>query len=90
MKLKMLTFIIFCNDICFLKTGYFGNHVWQQLQRPLPACGRCAQAKTQTKDTINAPTLRSIPGDSDWYSRPYIFFILRKKYNKPYIFVNRL
>jgi hypothetical protein len=32
----------------------------------------------------------SIPGDSDWYSRPYIFFILRKKYSKPYIFVNRL
>jgi hypothetical protein len=31
-----------------------------------------------------------IPGDSDWYSRPYIFFILRKKYSKPYIFVNRL
>jgi hypothetical protein len=26
----------------------------------------------------------SIPGDSDWYSRPYIFFILRKKYSKPY------
>jgi hypothetical protein len=33
---------------------------------------------------------KSIPGDSDWYSRPYIFFILRKKYSKPYIFVNRL
>jgi hypothetical protein len=32
----------------------------------------------------------NIPGDSDWCSRPYIFFILRKKYNKPYIFVNRL
>jgi hypothetical protein len=31
-----------------------------------------------------------IPGDSDWYSRPYIFFILRKKYSKPRIFVNRL
>jgi hypothetical protein len=31
-----------------------------------------------------------IPGDSDWYSRLYIFFILRKKYSKPYIFVNRL
>jgi hypothetical protein len=25
-----------------------------------------------------------ISGDSDWYSRPYIFFILRKKYTKPY------
>jgi hypothetical protein len=35
-------------------------------------------------------SLAYIPGDSDWYSRPYIFFILRKKYNKPYIFVNRL
>jgi hypothetical protein len=32
----------------------------QQLQRPLPARGQCAQAKTQTKDTINAPTLHSI------------------------------
>jgi hypothetical protein len=31
-----------------------------------------------------------IPGDSDWYSRPYIFFVLRKKYSKQYIFVNRL
>jgi hypothetical protein len=36
------------------------NFWQQQLQRPLPACGRCAQAKTQTKDTINALTLRSI------------------------------
>jgi hypothetical protein len=25
----------------------------------------------------------TIPGDSDWYSRPYIFFVLRKKYSKP-------
>jgi hypothetical protein len=40
----------------------------QQLQRPLPACGRCAQAKTHTKDTINALTLRSI----------YILFCLRE------------
>jgi hypothetical protein len=31
-----------------------------------------------------------IPGDSVWYSQPYIFFVLRKKYSKPYIFVNRL
>jgi hypothetical protein len=37
----------------------FGSNK-QQLQRPLPACGRCAQAKTQTQDTINTPTLRSI------------------------------
>jgi hypothetical protein len=29
---------------------------------------------------------KHIPGDSDWYSRPYIFFVLRKKYSKPYIF----
>jgi hypothetical protein len=26
----------------------------------------------------------AIPGNSDWYSRPYIIFILRKKYSKPY------
>jgi hypothetical protein len=38
----------------------------------------------------NISTLSVIPGDSDWYSRPYIFFVLRKKYSKPYIFVNRL
>jgi hypothetical protein len=25
-----------------------------------------------------------ITNDSDWYLRPYIFFILRKKYSKPY------
>jgi hypothetical protein len=28
--------------------------------------------------------INNIPGDSDWYSRPYIFFVLRKKYSKPY------
>jgi hypothetical protein len=27
---------------------------------------------------------KHIPGDSDWYSRPYMFFILRKKYSKSY------
>jgi hypothetical protein len=27
---------------------------------------------------------KAIPGDSVWYSRPYIFFALRKKYSKPY------
>jgi hypothetical protein len=32
----------------------------QQLQRPLPACGRCAQAKTQTKDTINQQLMHSL------------------------------
>jgi hypothetical protein len=42
-----------------------------------------------TKTTIirssypNVKLQVSIPGDSDWYSRPYIFFILRKKYSKP-------
>jgi hypothetical protein len=33
--------------------------------------------------TLNCQFL-GIPGDSDWYSRPYIFFILRKKYSIPY------
>jgi hypothetical protein len=40
--------------------------------------------------TLLLDDFSQIPGDSDWYSRPYIFFILRKKYSKPYIFVNRL
>jgi hypothetical protein len=49
---------------------FFKNRVlWQQqLQRPLPACGRYAQANTQTKDTINAPTLRSIYCHPKWVS----------------------
>jgi hypothetical protein len=40
--------------------------------------------------TIHIQNISTIPVDSDWYSRPYIFFILIKKYSKPYIFVNRL
>jgi hypothetical protein len=57
-------------------------------------CTKFYQDRSKTVDLhtkyTNQQTFSYIPGDSDWYSRPYIFFVLRKKYSKPYIFVNCL
>jgi hypothetical protein len=70
LTIKLIDIYNFCNVICFLKSGYFYNVWQQQVQRPLPACGRCAQAKTQTQDTINTPTLRSIYTVCPFYGFP--------------------
>jgi hypothetical protein len=34
-SLTILTFIIFCNVICFLKTGYYGNNNYNALFWPV-------------------------------------------------------
>jgi hypothetical protein len=86
------------NSLLYFFQSEAGDHSQSQfiICNDRSSVNKCNKIKKKTskkgKTVINGAReiiahVTNIPGDSGWYSRPDIFFILRKKYSKPYIHI---